>query len=146
MIVYTDKWKLPFQIDDEDFEIFIHYTWNIDNGGYPSASVNYASGQRMRAHVLFMGQAPEGLEWDHENRDKLDNRRFNLRLVTHSINSLNRQPRSDNQSGVTGVCFINGKWRAYGYTKKYISLGTFSTIEEAIAARIQWQNTNSGKC
>lgn len=40
---------------------------------------------------------------DHINRDTLDNRRENLRLVSRSINSTNAKPRKESKSGIRGV-------------------------------------------
>ena len=83
-----------------------------------------------------MGKPPEGLETDHINRDKLDNRRENLRFVTHRENLLNRSSKS--ASGVKGVYFCSGRskpWRAqitrYG---KRVNIGYYKSIEEAAAA------------
>ena len=42
---------------------------------------------------------------DHINRNTLDNRRENLRLVSRSINATNARPRTESKSGVRGVYF-----------------------------------------
>ena len=71
-----------------------------------------------------------GLEIDHINRDRTDNRIENLRQVTRSINNGNRP--------AVHVNYCNGKWKAYTSRchtgGKQIHLGCFDTKEEALAA------------
>lgn len=52
---------------------------------------------------------------DHRNRNKLDNRRENLRLTDKRGNALNSKLRADNCLGIKGVRWnsINKKWNAY---------------------------------
>lgn len=52
--------------------------------------------------------APEGeLFVDHINRDRLDNRRANLRTVTHADNQRNRSPQKGSTTGIRGVAVYN---------------------------------------
>lgn len=60
--------------------------------------------QYVRLHRWIMN-AGEGEEVDHINGDRLDNRRENLRIVSHSMNMANRVRRNSNcTSGYRGVC------------------------------------------
>lgn len=80
---------------------------------------------------------------DHINRVKSDNRIANLRLAERgqADNMQNIGVSRRNKSGVLGVCYspqnARNKWRAYirlaGKTKM---LGSFPTLEEAAAARL----------
>lgn len=49
---------------------------------------------------------------DHINRNRLDNRIENLRVSNQSSNQINAGIKSNNKSGVTGVCYdkSRGKW------------------------------------
>jgi hypothetical protein len=75
---------------------------------------------------------------DHINRDRLDNRKSNLRVSSHFLNSHNRKLSRVNTSGVTGVLFHKQtqKWYAtlcYKYTPIYSPL--FQTKKEAVEYR-----------
>lgn len=82
------------------------------------------------------GNISEGLEIDHINHIRNDNRIENLRLVSHSDNQKNHSLYKTNKSGYSGVGFDKRNsikpWYADIGRKK---LGTFSTKEEAIAVR-----------
>jgi len=72
---------------------------------------------------------------DHINQDKLDNRKANLRIVTHQQNMTNQKVRK-NQTGIKGVYKVKS-----GYVAKIkanyqlIHLGTYATLSEAQQAR-----------
>lgn len=58
---------------------------------------------------MHNGEVPEGMEIDHINGVKHDNRIENLRCVDRFINCKNASKRSDNKSGTTGVSYSNSK-------------------------------------
>jgi hypothetical protein len=75
---------------------------------------------------------------DHVNGDKLDNRLSNLRDVPHRENMKNRKLHKSSTSGILGIsASYNGKWRVRAPLNngRTASVGTFATLEEAIAAR-----------
>lgn len=71
---------------------------------------------------------------DHINRNRLDNRRCNLRVASRSQNMQNQGIRKDNTSGYRGVYWHRDakKWRAYiRVNNKTIMGGYFNTASEA---------------
>ena len=75
---------------------------------------------------------------NHRSRNKRDNRRTNLRFADPSQNARNASLSINNTSGYPGVSRYsrNEKWRAFiTVNKKYVSLGHFDNIEDAIKAR-----------
>lgn len=123
-------------VDADDYEFLSRWRWKIHPQGYACRTTWDASNRKwvtVLMHRLIAG-TPDHLQTDHINRDRLDNRRTNLRNVTPSVNTWNQGIRRDNRSGVRGVCFdrTRRKWKAT-YGKR--SLGRFDTFAEAVAAR-----------
>lgn len=54
---------------------------------------------------MNFGKIPPGMEVDHINHDKTDNRLQNLRMVSHQVNMENKPKYRSNSSGLTGVSF-----------------------------------------
>jgi hypothetical protein len=78
----------------------------------------------------------EQYEIDHIDRNPSNNLVSNLRIASHEENLRNVGPRVNNSSGVPGVTFRNGLWRARIMVNyKEINLGYFKLKEEAFAAR-----------
>lgn len=113
---------------------------NINNQGYVRIKIDgvtYA-GHRL-AWWLFYGEPPSR-DIDHKNRKRHDNRISNLRLATPTLNGANQSLATNNTSGAKGVYLVKGlgRWRArLFFTGGSISLGTYTTREEAKAAYIQ---------
>lgn len=100
--------------------------------------VKTASGkwQPQYLHRAIMG-APRGLDVDHINHDRRDNRRCNLRICTHAQNMMNLVGQAS-ASGVRGVRLNpNGrKWCAtINHGGALHHLGSFPSKGEAAAAR-----------
>lgn len=116
-------------IDDEDEKIFQQYKWHINDSGYAVwRGIKDGKKQTIRLHRLI-AKTPDGLVTDHINRNKLDNRRCNLRCVTQAINMRNR----DGVINAKGYyyskskCRVNNKW-----VVDYRGISnTFATEEEA---------------
>lgn len=94
-------------IDYEDLELYNSRSWSILNGGYVWSNVGDLP--RTGLHNLIMNYYGN-LDIDHKNRNKLDNRKENLRLCTVSQNHMNKRPyvlwnQSKNASQYKGVCW-----------------------------------------
>ncbi len=109
-----------------------------DGRGYLLISVQSRRYLAHRLAWLYMyGEWPED-QLDHINRNRSDNRRANLREVSHKQNGQNASKPSNNTSGHPGVSWNKriSKWVAYiTHNQKKVHLGCFATIEEAVAAR-----------
>lgn len=129
-------------VDDADYEQLAKRKWHLSSNGYVITTMHfYEDGKRMTRqpsmHRILM-EAKPGQEIDHINRDKLDNRRSNLRFCSRVENLLNTKVRVDNRSGYKGVRWKTDKkmWLAeIGYSGKTLFLGHFAEIESAIQAR-----------
>lgn len=83
-------------------------------------------------------------EIDHINRNKLDNRKSNLRICNRSINMQNRGVNKNNTSGYKGI-YINksGKYVAHcQINKTRKSLGAYKTLEEALEVLNKFKEEN----
>jgi hypothetical protein len=77
---------------------------------------------------------------DHINGNGLDNRRINLRVVTHSQNLANRSMTSGTTNRYKGItqCKRTGNWQSKIMVNyKTIYLGTYKTDEDA-AREYDW--------
>lgn len=109
----------------------------IDKGYVAAAAVGSGPNKNMRMHHFLFGKPPVGFEYDHENRNPLDNRRDNVRVVTASQNVRNRGENKNNSSGFRGVVrhsrgagWIATIWFNY----KPIYLGYYMNKEDAARA------------
>ena len=119
-------------VSDEDFERVSKFKWNLNSSNYAGAWID---GEQIFLHRFIMG-ARKGEEVDHINGSRLDCRRENLRLCTHSQNIANDGPRINNKLGIKGVDLRpNGKYRTtIRVNYKKIHVGSFVHLKEAALA------------
>lgn len=128
-------------IDDEDYDQLIALKgWRVNAKGY--ACIQYKDKKTGKSAVILMHRiimsAPGGMDVDHINGDRLDNRRENLRLATRSQNLQNRIKRKIGSSRYKGVVRDNrwqGTWQAFIRGK---SIGTFKNELHAAVAYDLW--------
>ena len=129
---------LRFLVDVSDIRV-ANYKWHLKNG--------YAFNKRLGyLHRYLMGNNPDkSLTIDHINRNRLDNRRCNLRWATSSVQNYNKKTRLG-QSGHRGILLRGDKF-VIKITKGYVSiLKTANTLDEAIDIRKKLEHELYGEC
>jgi hypothetical protein len=111
---------------------------SINREGYYAVNVDGTQTYIHRMIFLYHhGYLTDGLQIDHKDNNRANNRIENLREVTRSQNMHNSKIPSSNTSGIKGVSWSKKrqKWKA-AIKKNYktILLGYYDTIEEAAAA------------
>ena len=108
--------------------------WGNNSNGYCRVGFN---GTMMLHHVIVWilstgKDIPQGLEIDHINGNKIDNRIENLRLVTHRGNGQNRK---EHRNGKLQGCYYKKLIKKYvgqiNISGKVIHIGRFETEKEA---------------
>lgn len=133
-------------INANDIDKVKNYTWYVNycpstNNFYVKTSIHKEEIYTMVGlHRLIMDCSSDLLV-DHINHNTLDNRKENLRIVTHKQNAENKKGAyKSSKSGVLGVRWHkrDKKWSAQvRHNKKDIHLGYFNNIEEAKKATIK---------
>jgi len=123
-------------IDSDDIDKIKIYKWGLTKDRYV-----YCVNLKTTLHEFIIGFKSDSkiLMVDHINRDRLDNRKANLRIVNPTENSINSSISNRNKTGIIGVswCRFTNKYRSYIQINKiFIHLGRFNYIENAIIARL----------
>lgn len=146
--------KVKF-VPDEDYfildltqgyqtKVSIVDSWVLDRSWYAAKNADglvYAATRKkvveagprlVRLHRMLVAAGP-GDVVDHINRDTLDNRRSNLRIVTALESSRNRGVFKTNRLGVRGVRQTgpNSYAARIWVNDRLVRIGTFRTVEEA---------------
>lgn len=124
-------------IDSSDVEKCKKVKWFIRmrNGAPMSVAGHTEEKRNMRMHYFLFGKPPEGYEYDHINRNPLDNRKENLRRCTFNQNQRNQGPRKHNTSGYKGVTKTGNGWCARIWVNSEpFYLGFFKEKEKAALA------------
>lgn len=118
-----------FTYDEEAGQLI----WRVNRGGhaYPGLLAGRLDGYNIRVKVngvryimarliwlMYWNEDPGSLQIDHIDRNRLNNRIDNLRVVTQHENQRNVGLRKDNKTNIKGVQFRKdtAKWRATIYS------------------------------
>lgn len=129
-------------IDIDDVEKVSKHHWCMNGKGYIMSNVG-------RLHHFILGFKWDGNQQntvDHINRDKLDNRKSNLRVVDMTTQNRNRSIKPKIGKFIT--LSKNGKYKVSVYTKnkEFVYLGRYETLEEAIIIRDNFLKENEELC
>jgi len=141
-------------VDDKDYPRLSKYLWYFDGNYAATFRCSYGRVRSWRMHVMLIPEAG-GLVRDHINRNKLDNRRSNLRLVTQGENVRNgrasgQRPFSQNPDGNTyrGIRWKkkDRQWESrITYKGKQVYLGQFNKPRHAAIVYDLWSDYLYGK-
>lgn len=96
------------KIDIEDLEKIEEHNWHIREG----YAVMEIKKKEFKLHNYVKNFTPtETHTIDHINRDRLDNRKFNLKIADNQIQCINRKIQKSNTSGHVGVFHDKSKDR-----------------------------------
>jgi hypothetical protein len=128
--------KIAEALVDDEFQYLSEYRWRLDKKGYVYRKIK---DKRIYLHHVVLPNLSYGMVRDHINRNKLDNRRQNLRIVTKAVNRINCSASSKNGTGDRGVEHRPENtikpWRATLQSNgRYLLCRSYHTKEEAIAA------------
>lgn len=133
-----------FIVDTNDYFKIKDYTWSFDGSYMSNAKLKI----RLHDYILKInGVEKDGLKLDHKNRNRLDNRKENLRLSNDTESVRNRGLSQRNVSGVLGVFMPHNrsKWESrITLNKKVLFLGNYENIEDAIVARLKAEKFHFG--
>ncbi len=104
-------------VDADDYDFLMQWRWCIGEDGYAVRGALKSDKLEKRKNILMhrvINNTPNGMETDHINGDRLDNRRENLRSVSRSENQRNKvkRPSFDKSRGkwVASLRYYGGRW------------------------------------
>ena len=124
-------------VDEQDMWLIEAYSWYVMPNGYVATALSrlldpYRRQKIVKLHNAIMGSAINDCVIDHWDRNKLNNKRINLRIVDKSTSLLNRTWVDD----ALNMSLVSGRWRVQVQRDNVIYYaGSYETVEEATHAR-----------
>jgi D-Tyr-tRNAtyr deacylase len=118
------------KFDYDDLKYIINYKWFEDESGYIKTHIKDENGnwKQISMHKLITGTDNDTIIV-HKNRDKADNRKSNLRVVTNKLNQMDKEPREGKKSKYRGVAYHKQGKHYYARVKirdKTFRIGVFN--------------------
>jgi hypothetical protein len=159
VLIRLSNVELDAIVDDEDEVLVVPYHWTFHTRTrYVVASVLHPEGgfrydkngvcRRKRYHLelhrLLMGlEFGDPRQVDHKNHNRLDNRRFNLEVVTQAQNQQNFPAMGGSRFRGVSWDSRRGKWVVRGRLQgRPRRIGYFDLEEEAGRAAAEWRAIN----
>lgn len=132
-------------VDDIDYEVLSQWKWHYGGHGYAAREqhLGMKEGRKLRKTVLMhrvIMEAPDGMDVDHKNDNKLNNCRSNLRICTRSQNMANKKLKKRRHELPMGVSYNQSPrskqpyaTRVFKEGKSYFC-GNHYTLPEAVKA------------
>jgi hypothetical protein len=121
---------------DDRAALIARGSWRLHSHGY-AYRYEYEGRRRLTVlmHRVLLGLEPgDHVQGDHVNRDRLDNRRANLRIVSHAENGQNQVGRPNARSRFRNVYWDKRRERWFAQAKVGGRQRYIRTCESEIAA------------
>jgi hypothetical protein len=107
-----DNFKYQTRIDRDNFwDLLLTVKWSRNSfTGYCCSVERKSFPKPVYLHRHIMDN-PKDMDVDHINRDKLDNRKENLRICTHSQNLGNQRTQSRSKASLYKGVWLNKKYK-----------------------------------
>lgn len=128
-----------FLFDESDYDKISKHTWRINDNGYFSTQIN---DHKVYLHRFVLDCTfNDGIIVDHIDGNRFDCRKNNLRKANYYINAWNTYMQ--NKYGAKNIRKRGKKYEVRAtFNYDDYNLGTYDDIEDAIAARVQFENDN----
>lgn len=133
-------------VSAEDYKYLSQFNWHIQSKGYVCRQAPRQNGKRklILLHRVVLDRLgiliDPGMFVDHINRNKIDNTRSNLRVVTPTQNNFNRGVSIKNKSGILGVYFHKRQNKYIAQIKYHGKAKYLGSFSNKIIAGVAYQN------
>ena len=134
-LIRISNYPKYFTVDDEDEYKVNQYTWNLEGGSRSIIQAKIGEKSVSIGRFLLNYDGPDDV--DHIDRNIYNNKKSNLRVITHAQNAMNTPFRDNNTTGYKGVSYDEdrNKYRSHiTVDGVQLFLGRFKTKEEAALA------------